>query len=270
MQELSARLCCVAGLVRAGGCLCDIGTDHAWLPIALLERGQITSAIAMDVRPGPLAIAREHIGEAGVSDRIQTRLSDGLSALAAGEADSIVAAGMGGMLIRQILLADLEKAYSAKEWILQPQSDAAVLRGMLRQTDFSIAEEELVMDRGKLYVVIRAVPRREIPAFAGEGSSTFFPAPDKEKLPDDVSTDPDAGHWEQDDWNVLGDRFGPMLLRRRHPLLLEWLQKEESRLSALLDKLQVQDSPEAKQRYEQLRGELGLTRKALELWQSKQ
>ena len=98
-----------ADMTREGSRLADIGTDHAYLPIELCLSGKIPSAIACDINPMPLRSAEENIARFGLSDIIQTRLSDGLDRVAPDEADDIVIAGMGGELIRDIL--------SAEEWI---------------------------------------------------------------------------------------------------------------------------------------------------------
>ena len=93
-MKLSDRLEMIASFVEHGNRLADIGTDHGYVPIYLVQTGRVPSALAMDVRKGPLLRAEEHIREAGLSGRIQTRLSDGLKKLAPGEADTVVIAGM--------------------------------------------------------------------------------------------------------------------------------------------------------------------------------
>ena len=102
-MQLSKRLAAVARLVSAGSRLADVGTDHGYVPISLVCEGKIPSAIAMDVNRGPLNRARAHIKAQGLEKYIDTRLSDGLAALAPGEADSVLIAGMGGMLMMRIL-----------------------------------------------------------------------------------------------------------------------------------------------------------------------
>ena len=86
-----------------GSRLADIGTDHGYIPIALVQKGRIPSALAMDVGKGPLSRAREHIHSQGLDTYIETRLSDGLTELHEGEADTVLIAGMGGMLMKRIL-----------------------------------------------------------------------------------------------------------------------------------------------------------------------
>ena len=103
MMELSTRLQAVADFVTAGYKLADIGTDHAYIPIALVEQNRIPGAIAMDINEGPLQRAGEHIAENKMEKKIEIRLSNGFSALKKGEAESAVIAGMGGGLMIRIL-----------------------------------------------------------------------------------------------------------------------------------------------------------------------
>ena len=102
-MQLSERMQRLAALVTAGNRLADVGTDHGYIPIALVQEGKIPSALAMDINQGPLARAEAHIRQAGLSTYIKTRLSDGLLELRKDEADTVLAAGMGGMLILRIL-----------------------------------------------------------------------------------------------------------------------------------------------------------------------
>mgnify|MGYP000034245510 CR=1 FL=1 len=107
----------MASMVTTGGILADIGTDHAYVPIALVQRQKIKGAIAMDINEGPLARAQEHIRAARLEEYIQTRLSDGAEALLPNEADSILIAGMGGELILHILTEGESVCSTAKELI---------------------------------------------------------------------------------------------------------------------------------------------------------
>ena len=123
MVKLSKRMKAVAAMVSQGNILCDVGTDHGYIPIALIQKNIIPKAIAMDINPGPLERAKEHIGFYELGEYIETRLSDGVAALREGEADSIVVAGMGGELVIHILTEGEAVCRKAKELILQPQSD---------------------------------------------------------------------------------------------------------------------------------------------------
>ncbi len=158
MQKLSRRMEAVAGLCRAGDCVADVGCDHAYVSIRLLQQQRFAHAIAMDVRKGPLAAAQEHVAASGLADRIECRLSDGVSALAAGEADALICAGMGGVLIMSILSAGMEKVRRMRQLILQPQSEIASVRAFLRENGFCIEAEEMVEEEGKFYSAFRAAP----------------------------------------------------------------------------------------------------------------
>ena len=160
-MQLSERLSSVASMVTAGNCLADVGTDHGYVPIYLYERNIIPHAIAMDVNKGPLERAALHIAESGMKDAIETRLSDGLTALKIGEADSIVIAGMGGPLMIRILSAYPEVTDSAKELILQPQSEIAEVRIWLYEQGYEIIEEHMVYEDGKYYPMFKAVKNSE-------------------------------------------------------------------------------------------------------------
>ena len=102
-MELSKRLYAVAGLVTEGASVADIGTDHGYVPIYLVESGIASKVIALDVNQGPLHRARMHIVGHGLGDRIETRLSDGLAMIRPGEVETVIASGMGGPLTIRIL-----------------------------------------------------------------------------------------------------------------------------------------------------------------------
>ena len=120
--QISRRLKTVAGLVGLDMVLADVGCDHGYIPIYLMQKRQIPKAIAMDVNEGPLLRAKEHIQEWGLEEYIETRLSDGVKALQPGEVQSIVIAGMGGPLMEKIIREGKAVFDEARELILQPQS----------------------------------------------------------------------------------------------------------------------------------------------------
>ena len=141
--KLSKRLTAIAGMVTGAGqhdkteqteyCLCDVGTDHAHIPIRLLMDGIIDRSIAMDVIEGPLEKARENTALYGASDKIMLRLSDCLDAYRIGEAQGLVIAGMGGRIMSRILLREPDKTRDFKEIILQPQADPEFVRRAVRE-----------------------------------------------------------------------------------------------------------------------------------------
>ena len=104
MITLDSRLSLCASFVRQDSKLADIGTDHAYLPVWLCQNGVCKSAVAADINPEPLSRGQLTIAQAGLEDKVKTRLSDGLKSISADEADDIVIAGMGGELIAKIIL----------------------------------------------------------------------------------------------------------------------------------------------------------------------
>lgn len=164
--QLGARLHTCAGYVRQGTRLADVGTDHALLPIWLLLTGKVLSAVASDVREGPLKSAQENAEKYGVTDRLFTRLSDGLANILPREAEDVVIAGMGGELIARLVSETAWLKQPEKRLILQPMTAAAKLRRSLSDMGFSLLSEDAVKDGDKLYSVILA---------AYTGSSTLTP-----------------------------------------------------------------------------------------------
>lgn len=152
---LSLRLKTVAALVPSGARVCDIGTDHARLPIYLIQSGIAKNVIAADLREKPLAKARENIAAAKVTG-IETRLSDGFNEVDFNEFDTAIIAGIGGEVISGIIKrADILKS-SDKLLILQPTTSPEVLRRFLCENGFLTESETPVLDNGKLYSVIAA------------------------------------------------------------------------------------------------------------------
>lgn len=158
MVNISQRLFHLSELVSKDVVLADIGTDHGYLPIFLIETGKILHAYAMDIRKGPLQRARKHCEAYGLGDYITIRLSDGLLALRPGEADSIVIAGMGGGVMIHILTEGKDRADAAKELILQPQSEIKKVRAYLYSKGYAIDREDLVFEDGKYYPMMHVLP----------------------------------------------------------------------------------------------------------------
>ncbi len=144
-------------MVRKGSRLADIGTDHAYLPASLILDGSVPSAVAADLRKGPLENAEATVRSYSIADKVSLRLSDGLNAINPNEVDDIVIAGMGGILISEIL----EKAPWVKnrniQLILQPQSHDEALRKWLWDNGFEITKESSCFEDGKVYICMAAV-----------------------------------------------------------------------------------------------------------------
>lgn len=210
MVTLSRRMQAVTALAEPGKTAADIGCDHGYVGIRLIQQGLFTKVIAMDVRQGPLETARKNVALYRMEDAIELRLSDGLRMLGIGEADCMICAGMGGALICRILENDPEKAQAMKQIILQPQSEISLVRRFLRQHEYAIVKEEMVKEDGKYYPMFRAV-RQTI----------------REELPEDSQT--------------LYDEYGKLLLEGHHPVLYEWLLHEQTVTGEILSGLQEAD-----------------------------
>ena len=154
--KINDRLLTAISFVRKGKRFADIGTDHAYLPIYLLEQGVISYAYAADINQGPLDKANENIIKYGFKDKIQTVLCDGLSKIAPDSVDDIAIFGMGGELIIKIIDEASWVKDSEKRLILQPMTHPEKLRQYLAQNGFQIIGETLSFDRGKIYQTICA------------------------------------------------------------------------------------------------------------------
>lgn len=220
-MQLSQRLSSVASMVTAGNCLADVGTDHGYVPIYLYERKIIPHAIAMDVNRGPLERAKLHIAESGMSKAIETRLSDGLAALRAGEADTALIAGMGGPLMIRILSSFPEVTASLKELVLQPQSEIESVRVWLYEQGYEIVEEHMVFEEGKYYPMFRAVKN-----------------PDAKRL------------------SKLEYRFGRLEVLKEPLVLKDYLTRELKNKREIIHKLEAESTSKAFGRIQEIKEEL--------------
>ncbi len=152
--RLNPRLQKIASLVPKSVCLADIGTDHAYVPICVLLEGKVQTAIASDINRGPVSRARENAIAYGLEDKLSLRLGPGLETISPGEAETIVIAGMGGILIADILENSKEAAMAAKHLILQPMTAAKELREYLCSRSFTITNEVLVAEEDKIYNIL--------------------------------------------------------------------------------------------------------------------
>ena len=209
MNHLSNRLLHIAAQVQPVGVLADVGCDHGYLPIYLIQTGRIRRGIAMDIGEGPLQRAREHIACEGLENVIQTRISDGLTQLSPYEADAVVIAGMGGELIMDILSRGEAVARSLSQLILEPQSQLPQVRRFLREQHYFVTDEDLVLEDGKFYPILRILPG--------------------EKLPHTET----ANGPEQS----VADAYGLALLQKKHPVLMQYLDRERAICQQILNGL---------------------------------
>lgn len=227
-MNLSKRLTVVAGQITRGNTVADIGTDHGYIPIYMTHNGYSDYAIAMDVNDGPLNRAKENISKYGMENKVETRLSDGLKGLKKGEVQSIVIAGMGGLLTIRILKDGKDVAESADELILSPHSDVHLLREYLSNNGYKIINEEIVLEDGKYYFVLKV----------NKG---------KMEITDDIEK-----------------HFGRYLINRRDLVMKTFLKKEEDKRLYILERMSASSNIE---RVKEIQGELDLIRKALSAYE---
>jgi tRNA (adenine22-N1)-methyltransferase len=194
-------------MIGEGERVADIGTDHALLPIALFERGVTRTLILSDIRPGPIEKARANIDRRLPGEVLDIRLGGGLAPLAVGEADVVIIAGMGGLLIADILSSDPEKTRSFGRYILQPRNAADKLRIRLAELGFVTFEETLATEGRFICEIICASP--------GGGLQPEF-APETEGLSAEIS---------------------PLLIRKGDPLLPELLERKIKAADAVSERL---------------------------------
>ncbi len=158
---ITPRLRCIVDCTSAKT-VADIGCDHAYVPIALIDEGRAENVIACDINKGPVMIAEENIKKHNKQDFIKTRIGNGLSPIDEGEADTIIIAGMGGELICSILNSDIKKAQAAT-LILQPMNDQDVVRKFLINNGFEIISEDIALEGFKVYNIIVAKSGTGVP-----------------------------------------------------------------------------------------------------------
>ena len=229
-MELSKRLQAVADLVSEGQIVADVGTDHGYIPIYLLETKKCKKAIAMDINKGPLLRAKEHIAEHGLNQKIQVKLSDGVKALSAGECDCVVVAGMGGALAVKIMEEGREVFKSLREFVLQPQSELAKVRQYLWENEYCVIAEDMVLEDGKFYPMMKVK----------SGSSNPY--------------------------TQVELRYGRELLMQKHPILKIFLEKEMQTKEMIRGNLESESGEHIENRKKELQEELLLVKEALKVY----
>ena len=189
LPRLDHRLATVPPFVRPGAVVADVGTDHAYLPIVLVGSGRATRAVASDIHRGPIERAAQHVAEYGLSDRIDTVLTDGLEGIRPYAPTDIIIFGMGGELIARILSDAPWVKDTGIRLILQPMTHAECVRRYLAETGFQIIDEVLSKESGKIYQTIVAeyngvpYPVDDVTAELGRfAEKTASPSPHRAEL----------------------------------------------------------------------------------------
>lgn len=227
-MELSPRLKAIADLVPVGSTMADIGTDHGYLPLYLLKNRIVKFAIAADIGEGPLLSAKEHIASHVLQHKIETRLGNGLEVLNPGEVDIVTIAGMGGGTIVNILEGSPQVVEQLKMLVLQPMTDAQVLRKYLVKQGWEFFVEELIIDADRLYEIIAMIPGKEL------------------------------------EFDELQYEIGPLLFQMKHPLLKLHLAKLIEDRERIISNLEKSSRPETLSKSQRLQGEVEHLKQILE------
>lgn len=218
--------------------LADVGCDHGYLGIMLVNSNTVDSCIATDINEGPLRRAKENIAAAHLQDRIDTRLSDGLDGIAPGEVNIIAMAGMGGLLMKSILERGEDVCRRASELVLQPQSDIETFRRFLSDFGLHIVDEDFIIESNKYYPMMRCRWAKD----GGEDKSGSV-------LPDEI---------------VM--RYGSVLIEDGNINLALFLNEEYRVLSRLLDDLSLSAmSDKTRDKIATLGNDIRINRDAAEL-----
>jgi len=208
-MDISGRMRQIIDMVPASGTVADIGCDHGKVAVALVQSGRAQRAVCGDISAGSLDKARKRVRECGLEARVALREGSGLTVLEAGEADAAVIAGMGGLLIAQILGEGADRAPGTL--VLSPNRDAALLRQRLIAQGYYIADEALVYENRHFYPVI----------LARKGASRAL--------------------------NDIELEFGPVLLEKKPEILKQFLARRVRETRAIQGRLEKNGSPGGRQ-----------------------
>lgn len=240
---LSDRMRAVAGLVQPCKSMADIGCDHGYVAMELVKSNVCRHVIAMDINRGPLDRAKRNIADFCLQDYIEIRLSDGVSALRAGEVDGIICAGMGGKLVISILEQGKKLVGEMQQIILQPQSELSEVRSYLREKGYLIDREDIIYEDGKYYPMMRALPG----AFGKlewqisgnleqkcRKSGVYVNGIPACRQPFDIS---EVSKGEAQRLTRVHDTYGPCLLTMAHPVLKRYLLWQKANLENIRNNL---------------------------------
>lgn len=207
MIKLSDRLQRIADFIRTGETMADIGTDHGLLPIYLWEHGICPHVILSDIKNGPLEKAKANINANCPDHHFDIRFGSGVQTLDVGEVDDIVIAGMGGLLIVDILSADLDQSKSYKKLILQPRNAPEKMKEWLLKNGFVLVDETLVRESRYIWEIVLAVPTNQMEHLSQKESFDF-------SIKNIEILDP------------LEFELSPILFQKKDPLLVEFIKNK--------------------------------------------
>lgn len=215
-MDLSKRLKAIVNFVKRGSSVCDIGTDHGYIPVYLVKKGISDMVIGTDISRGSLNKIINLIKREKLEKYIDARLGDGLDILKDHEVDTLIIAGMGGVLISEIL-EDGKDIEGIEHFILQPMVGSKELRKYLEKNHFKIIDEDLVFEEGKYYEIISAIKG------------------------------------EQNVEKEIYYEISKKLIEKKHPILKEFVEYKKSKAKAILGKIRRIDTDRTKDKYNEIR-----------------
>ncbi|WP_054024234.1 tRNA (adenine(22)-N(1))-methyltransferase [Bacillus sp. FJAT-28004] len=250
MLKLSRRLQKIADYVTVGSRVADIGSDHAMLPVYLLQMDKCPTAIAGELNRGPYEAAKKQGAAAGLTSRLTVRQGDGLNVLQPGEADTVTIAGMGGSLMSDILEAGhtAGKLEGVMELVLQPNVGEEVVREWLLKHNWYLAAESILEEDGKIYEVMHAIRVSDAKARNSELYDGRF-------LKLNLEADKLFGVLKQ---------MGPYLLREPQPVLLKKWRHELNKLERICEQLAGSELEESSIKREQFLAEINVIEEVLQ------
>lgn len=223
-MQLSIRLSAIASNVPRGSRVIDVGTDHAYIPIYLVEEGLAVSCLATDINKGPIEKAQKNLVAHGIQN-VELMQTNGVEGIPSDKGDVLMISGMGGYLIVDILKRGKELVQNLKRMILQPQQDVIEVRKYLHSIGFCIVDEDFVKDEDKYYTIIVAEPG-EVKCYEHE-------------------------------YEYL---YGKCLIEKKLPIFREWLEMKLEKQEGIYKALKSQESPSANTRREELEKEIDTLR----------
>jgi len=250
MMKLSKRLQTIAERVSSGARIADIGSDHALLPVYLVQSGKAPSAIAGELNTGPYQAACKQTAAAGLSKVISVRQGDGLNVLQPGEADTVTIAGMGGSLMASILEEGRQggKLEGVSELVLQPNVGEEEVRRWLVQWDWLLIDELILEEDGHIYEVLHA--KRQADGGAGALNAQLYPN----------SVTLGGGVRLNQDWVY---RMGPYLLQRPTTVFTQKWELELQKLERIHEQVSQSELMESKKKAEAFQAEIQIIKEVL-------
>jgi len=232
--QLSDRLSAVAEYVLQGHPMADIGTDHALLPVYLIQKGIVPQAVAGDIHRGPAQAAERQVQAAGLSSRVSVRIGDGLAVLSPGEAATVTIAGMGGGTMAEILNSAGDALIGVRRLVLQPNIGERIVREWLAAHHWKLIDERLIEEDGLLYEVMAA--DRSDPAEAEAWNQTLY----SKTLPNGIEIPRDV---------VM--LLGPYLIDRPSELFVKKWSRYVNKQEERIEQIGRSNQPEAERKRNQ-------------------